>query len=86
MIFKMEIFYIVLEQFSVKVKNKIAKMGINFIILNFYLFFKTKTKVNQFLLKLFKIEILVFLLIKYFLGGVKKFKMLNFEFVKNVKL
>ena len=51
---KMEIFWNVPEQFSVKVKNKIARTGIdlNFTIFNFYLFLKLKTKVNQVLLKI----------------------------------
>ena len=49
---KMEIFWNVPEQFSVKVKNKIAKMDtdLNFTIFNFYLFLKTK--VNRILLKI----------------------------------
>ena len=39
---------------SVKAKNKIAKtdMDLNFTILNFYLFLKTKMKVNRILLKI----------------------------------
>ena len=54
MIFKTEIFWTVLEQFSVNVKNKIAKTDtdLNFIILNFYLFLKTKIKVNKILLRI----------------------------------
>ena len=50
----MEIFFKVLEQFLVKFKNKIAKtdINLNFIILNFYLFLKTKTKINQILLRI----------------------------------
>ena len=47
--FKMKFFLKILEQFSIKVKNKIAKIGINlnFLIFNFYLFLKTKAEVNR---------------------------------------
>ena len=52
--FKMEIIWNVLEQISVKIKNKIAKTDIdlNFTAFNSYLFLKTKTKVNRILLKI----------------------------------
>ena len=48
----METFWNVQEQFSVKVKNEIAKTDkdLKFTIFNFYLFLKTK--VNQILLKI----------------------------------
>ena len=50
----MKIFKKILEQFSAKVKNKIAKTAINlnFITVNFYLFLKTKMKENRVLLKI----------------------------------
>ena len=46
--FKMEIFFKVLEQLSVKAKNKIAKtdINLNFITFNFYLFKKNESKSN----------------------------------------
>ena len=53
MIFKTEIIWIGLGQFSVKVKNKTAKTDtdLNSSISNFYLSLKTITKVNRILLK-----------------------------------
>ena len=54
MIIETQIIIKILEQFSVKIKNKTAKTDIdlNFTVLNFYLFLKTKTKVNRILLKI----------------------------------
>ena len=51
---KMEIFWNVPEQFSVKVKNKVAKTNIdlNFSIIYFFFLKKTRTKVNRILLKI----------------------------------